>query len=362
MLELIPKIPAYMAMRRFGWPTLLPLNLVFSVTYRCNSRCRTCNIWRHVGASAAPGDELALDECERIFASIGRSPYYLTFSGGEPFLRRDLADVVAIAYHHCRPSVITIPTNGLLAPRIPGQVEKILEACPAANVIVNVSVDSIGAEHDAIRGVKGSFDSALRTLEGLRSLKHPRLVTGLHTVVSRFNVDRLPEIYDHLAQVGPESLITEVAEERLELGTMGTEITPSVAEYDQAAKFLIARAREQRASGFARVTRAFRLQYYGLAARTLAERRQVLPCYAGFASGHISPDGDVWTCCTRAEPLGNLREAGYNFPKVWRGEKAAALRRSIKRGECYCPMANASYTNMLLDPKTMLKVSRTAVG
>jgi MoaA/NifB/PqqE/SkfB family radical SAM enzyme len=106
----------------------------------------------------------------------------------------------------------------------------------------------------------------------------------------------------------------------------------------------------------ARVTQAFRAEYYQLAKRILFERRQVIPCYAGWASGHIAPNGDVWSCCIRAESVGNLREHSYDMRPVWFGTRMAALRRSIRNRECACPMANASYSNMLLDLPTIMRV------
>jgi len=75
------------------------------------------------------------------------------------------------------------------------------------------------------------------------------------------------------------------------------------------------------------------------------------------ASAQIAPNGDVWTCCIRAESVGNLREHDYDFRAVWRSAQADELRRSIKAGECYCPLANASYTNMLCHPPTLSAVA-----
>jgi MoaA/NifB/PqqE/SkfB family radical SAM enzyme len=369
MLALAARLPAYVASRRLVRPEMLPLNVVVSASYRCNSRCGTCNVWRTDNAAPFGHDDghdepdLSLDELDRIFASLGHAPYYLTFSGGEPFLRQDLVEIVASGYRHCQPGAITIPTNGLLPDRIPGAVESILRAAPRAQVIVNLSLDGLEQEHDRIRGVPGNWGRAMRTLEGLRTLKrYPNFVLGIHTVVSRFNVDRLPEIAAGLMALRPDSYITEVAEERVELGTMGAEITPSAEQYAVAARVLIEQVHAHRASGFARITQGFRAQYYGLASRILAERRQVIPCYAGWASAHIAPNGDVWTCCTRAERVGNLRAARYDFPTVWRSSRANELRGSIRRGECACPMANASYTNMLLDPPTLARVVWGAVG
>jgi hypothetical protein len=110
-------------------------------------------------------------------------------------------------------------------------------------------------------------------------------------------------------------------------------------------------------NGVSRITQAFRDRYYDLVKRTLVEKRQVIPCLAGVASAQIAPNGDVWTCCIRAESVGNLREHGYDFRSVWSSAHASELRRSIKAGECYCPLANASYTNMLCHPPTLSAVA-----
>src|SRR5260370_7725458 len=80
-------------------------------------------------------------------------------------------------------------------------------------------------------------------------------------------------------------------------------------------------------------------------------------CLAGIAWAQIAPNGDVWTCCIRAESVGNLREHEYDFRAVWTTAQAAELRRSIKAGECYCPLANASYTNMLCHTPTLTSVA-----
>jgi hypothetical protein len=75
------------------------------------------------------------------------------------------------------------------------------------------------------------------------------------------------------------------------------------------------------------------------------------------ASAQIAPNGDVWTCCVRAQSMGNLRDHDYDFGSVWRTGKAGQLRRSIKAGECHCPLANAAYTNMLTHTPTVTKVA-----
>jgi MoaA/NifB/PqqE/SkfB family radical SAM enzyme len=355
VLQLLPLLPQYMSFRRLGKPKRLPFNLVVSLSYRCNSRCKTCNIWRK------SAEELSTDEWREVFAKIGTTPYYLTFSGGEPFLRDDIVEIVSAACKLCKPTIITIPTNALMSRAIPQRAEEILQAAQGTQVGINISLDGVGQEHDVIRGVEGSYEKALDTYHSLQALNYPNLTLSIHTVVSRFNAQRIPEIHKELSKLTPHSYISEIAEERVELGTIGMDIAPSPEEYSTIADFLITQIKNGRFSGLAKITQAFRMQYYDLVKSILFEERQVIPCYAGFASGHIAPDGDIWACCTRAEPLGNLRETDYDFAPIWFGERADAMRRSIAAGECYCPMANVAYSNMLFHPPTVLRVARQAL-
>jgi MoaA/NifB/PqqE/SkfB family radical SAM enzyme len=352
MLSLIPRLPLYWTFRRFGWPHMLPFSIVVSVSFRCNSKCKTCDVWRK------PNDDMSVEEWDRVFAKMGPGPLYITFTGGEPFLRADTADMVLSACQHCRPAVVTVPTNGILAKRIIDQVERICAGAPHTQIGINLSLDGIGEEHDQIRKVPGNWKKALETWGALKELqtRHKNLVLTTHTVVSKFNLHRFFEIYAGLQFLEPDSYITEVAEERVELDTVGWNITPDPDDYAPVADFLSQQARLRPVHGLARVTQAFRSAYYQLAKRILYERRQVIPCYAGWASGHIAPNGDIWSCCIRAEPVGNLRQHGYDIRPIWFGERMAGMRKSIYAGECACPMANASYANMLLHPPTVARV------
>jgi MoaA/NifB/PqqE/SkfB family radical SAM enzyme len=303
---------------------------------------------------------MTVPEWDRVFESLGRAPYWFTFSGGEPTLRKDLPDMVASAYRHCRPGIINIPTNGIQWKTIPARIERVLEAAPKSEVIINLSLDGVGLKHDEVRGVRSNWDHAMKTYAGLKELKrrHSHLTLGIHTVISNFNVDSFPQLCEYVQrELKPDSYITEIAEERVELDTVGLGITPTAEKYTVAIDALLESMRDQKLTGVAAVTQAFRRQYYEIVKRTLREHRQVIPCMAGVASAQIAPNGDVWTCCIRAQSMGNLRDHDYDFGTVWRTGKAKELRRSIKAGECYCPLANAAYTNMLTHPPTVAKVT-----
>jgi MoaA/NifB/PqqE/SkfB family radical SAM enzyme len=207
----------------------------------------------------------------------------------------------------------------------------------------------------------------MRTYAGLKALKgrYKNFTLGVHTVISNFNVDEFDNIRSFvLNELKPDNFISEIAEERVELDTVGMGITPPIQKYQPVIERLQEDIRSaEYDSVIERVTQAFRDNYYDIVKRTLVEKRQIIPCLAGIASAQIAPNGDVWTCCIRAESVGNLREHNYDFGSVWRTAKADELRRSIKAGECYCPLANASYTNMLCHVPTVTKVGlRVATG
>ncbi len=349
LLSRIPNFHRYYHAAVGGAP--YPVNVTISLLYSCNSRCSTCNVYEK------RVENLTVEEYKKIFANLGRAPYWFTFSGGEPFLRRDIVEVVKAAYDYCRPGIINIPTNGSLYKVIPGRVREMIDYCKDSDIIINLSLDEIGEAHDKIRGFPGNWERAMHTYKALYDLREaPNFTLGIHTVISNFNVDRFQQIYKELIRLEPDSYITEIAEERVELGTMEEPITPSLEKYAGAIDFLVGEMKKSSPQGVARIAQAFRLEYYAMVKKYLSRGEQIIPCFAGITSCQIAPDGDVWPCCIRADSMGNLREHDYDFKKIWNSRSAAKIRKSIKKRECACPLANASYTNLLVSPKSMTKV------
>ncbi len=350
MISLLFKMIGFWLMKHIGFPRILPVSYTVSLLYSCNSRCSTCNVWKKKARN------FSVEEYAKTFKKIGRAPYWITFSGGEPFLRRDITEIVTAIYKASRPRIINIPTNGILTSAIVEKTAAIARACPKSQIIINISLDGLESQHDEIRNVPGNYKKALSTLRRLKALRIKNLAVGIHTVISRFNVHSFPAIASGLMRLEPDSYITEIAEERVELDTMGMQITPSLVEYKSAIDYLIHSIKNTRYKGMNKITMAFRIEYYNLVKRIMRDERQVLPCYSGIASVQISPDGDLWSCCVKANPLGNLRKNNYNFRKIWFDHEAEMERRSIHKKECWCPLANAAYTNMLMDFPTLTRV------
>jgi MoaA/NifB/PqqE/SkfB family radical SAM enzyme len=359
-LPLVARLAGYRVAHATGRMQQLPINLTVSVTYSCPSRCLTCDIWQK------KVDDLNVDEYGRLFPSLKKVPIWVTVSGGDQFVRSDLDEIVRLIRVQIEPTIINIPMNGVITERIFTLLPKICANSVGSQLVLNLSVDEIGEEHDRLRGADRNYEKLLLVADLIKDLKktYDHIVLGVHTVISKHNVHRIPEIARQArATFQPDSYITEVAENRVELKTIDKDITPSAEEYRRAVTTLKDYIRTNRSKHpVARLVESLRLDYYDLAAQILEEKRQVIDCYAGWASAHLAPDGHVWGCCVRAESVGNVRDHGYDFGEVWFGRAADAFRASVKNKECACPLANASYTNMLLEPKTLARVAANMMG
>jgi MoaA/NifB/PqqE/SkfB family radical SAM enzyme len=308
-----------------------------------------------------------LDEYERIFKSIGHAVIWYTLSGGEPFLREDIVEIAALIKKYSNPKILIIPTNAILTRSIKKDVEEILKiTAPGTTLIVNLSLDGIGADHDQIRGIKGNFERFQETFFEIKELKksyRDSLEVGVHSVVSRFNVEKILDLFSYVRKtLEPDSYISEIAENREELLNTGDLITPDIGLYEQTIRPLQQELRESllRNRGLTGMIQAFRLRYYDYVITEMREQRRIIPCHAGQVSAQISPWGDVWPCCIlayRAE-MGNLRDFDLDFNRLWHAEKAVQVRQQVKNGDCFCPMANVHYTNMVLSPTAMIDVIR----
>ena len=139
----------------------LQLESVFLfVTSTCNSLCRTCFYWDELNS----GRDLTFDQIERISATTPKF-HKLWISGGEPFLRKELAEIIELFYVNNGVRHINLPTNGLLPQKVETVIDQVLARCPELAVDLNFSLDGLANTHDAIRGVPNNFQKTLATIE-----------------------------------------------------------------------------------------------------------------------------------------------------------------------------------------------------
>jgi len=127
MKEIVPKIIGY-RLSRFGLiKPPMPVNFTISITNMCNSKCKTCNVWRiYKDNPKARERELSIDEIEKIFKSIGHT-YFFNISGGEPFMRNDFPEIIDLGCKYLTPKIIHTPTNALMPERIEKTTEEIMK-------------------------------------------------------------------------------------------------------------------------------------------------------------------------------------------------------------------------------------------
>lgn len=347
------------------------MTLTYSVTAACQSRCKTCQIGAMFCQDPSRSQkDLKLDEIEKIFKTM-KPVYFFNISGGEPFLREDLPEIVALACKYLKPRIIHTPTNAILSDKIVRNTDKIIQIVrdydKKVPVTVKPSIDGIGDKHDEIRGVKGNFKYLLKTIEGLKKLeeKYDNFHLELGTVISNYNINDLDEIEDYVYSLGVESYRNEVAECRAEFFNLGDKITPPAEVYQRLIKDFAKKVEENigKKKKLARTTEAMRVIYYELAGKIMKEKRQVIPCYAGVSNVHINYDGGVWPCTVLGyeKELGNLRDYDYDFQKLWYSDKAKEIRSFIKSKKCACPLANQAYSNELMHLPTLFKAGVKAI-
>jgi MoaA/NifB/PqqE/SkfB family radical SAM enzyme len=352
VMHLAARLPLYHLQRSLGASWLLPASYTVSVLHECNSRCKTCRVYQR------PVRPMTAKQIERFARSVDQPALWLTVTGGEPFLRADLDEVVDLMVRHLGVRVVTLPTNGSLPGRLVA-LERLASAWPARRFVVNLSLDELGPRHDELRGHPGVWSLALESLAELRRLQRQRanITVGIHTVISRFNEDRFPAICDALLALAPDSYIVEVAGQRAELGNDQLEILPSAEGWRAAIAHLGERLARAPASRMGRLVRPLRAAYYRDVDRQLSGRAAAAPCFAGTASCHILPDGEVVACGVRSQRLGHLAATGYSFPAIWRGPEARQARRAIAAQGCRCTLANQAYLRLALDPAALMRIA-----
>ncbi len=324
--------------RVFSKAGAAPLYFVFFVTTKCNARCRHCLLGNE---DVATTNDLSIDEIEKVSAGMDDFLFLLP-TGGEPFLRKDLSEIVHIFYKNNKIKNAVIPTNGGLGQRVIDTTLQILDKCPDLELGVDVSIDGLGEVHNDIRQVPGLFDKTVWTFKQLRKLEkeYSNLNVNVESTVSSYNQDNLPKLYRYLV-------------DELKVDTVFTLLTRrkpkesaakyfDIAKYEQYAETLEHDIKNRVLTGyynfpFCDVINAKRIVRHRLIAKVVKENKYQIPCYAGSLGGAMFSNGDILPCELLTDhKLGNVRDYDYNFKAVWFNKKADDARKFIKETKCFC--------------------------
>lgn len=328
-----------------------PIQLTFFITRRCNAHCPFCFYLKE--EREAGGTELTLEEIGAVSTSMGRL-LWLAFSGGEVYLRQDLADISRIFYKNNKPTIMLFSTNGLLPGLIKEKTEEILESCPQSVVVVKLSLDGLGGAHDALRGVSGSFDKLIKTYELLSPLlrKYPNFELGINTVFCAQNQDNIEGIFQFVQ--GMRHVRTHTLS--LIRGQLKEESLRDVDlhKYHRLTQWLEQNLKQKKAHyrfPGARVKSAQDILQRRLIYRTAVKQKRLLPCYAGRLNLVLTESGKVYPCELSNQELGNVKEYDFDVGKVLESERANRLIRAIDKQRCYCTHECYMMTNILFNPR-----------
>jgi MoaA/NifB/PqqE/SkfB family radical SAM enzyme len=306
-----------------------PVDAVVAVTYRCDSRCNMCNIWQ-----LPPGDELEPEQ----FRKLPRTLRDINITGGEPFLRDDLVEIVRIVDERCGHPRIVISTNGFERRRIAHAAPGLLSI--GRNVGLAISLDGIGEKHDEIRGIRGGFDKVVETLKQLRTIGYRNVRVAF--TAQKNNVKHLGAVYDLSRQFGFQ-FTTSVAQNSDFYFSTAENLT--VDPLELSAELAYVMRKELLSFSPKRWLRAY--FYAGVLAYNVS-RERILPCRAGRDSFFTDPAGFLYPCLTLNKSMGNVRAQA--FDEIWEGATAEKVRSEVDLCRQPCWMICTARTAMMRRP------------
>lgn len=289
------------------------LNGTVIVTYRCNARCTMCNRYK---APSKQEEEISIETIKKL-----PKMYFTNITGGEPFIREDLADIVRELYK--KSDRIVISTNGFFTDRI----LKLCEEFP--NVGIRISIEGLEQTNNEIRGLENGFNRGYTTLKKLVEMKHPDVGFGM-TVQDR-NAKDLVALYDLSNELNMEFATASLHNSFYFVEAKNIiHDRPMVAqEFENLINKLLNSNSPKK---------WFRAYFnHGLINYIYGQKR-LLPCDMAFDTFFIDPYGDVMPCngTKCKEVMGNLNEQSWD--ELWNSEKAEKVRNVVRHCSRNCWM------------------------
>jgi MoaA/NifB/PqqE/SkfB family radical SAM enzyme len=259
-------------------------------------------------------EEIGVDVYEKL-------PFMGTVNvtGGEPFLREDIEDVVSVLRKKAHRLVIS--SNGFFTDRILKLFEK------RKDIGIRISIEGLPGANDELRGIKDGFDHGIRTLIELHHMGVKDIGFGI--TVSDRNAEDMIELYRLSRMMG------------LEFATAAVHNSFYFHKYDNRFEHpdeAVAEFRKLIAELLAspRVKDWFRAYFnYGLI-NYIKGNPRLLPCEMGYNSFFLDPGGEIYPCNVMEESMGNLSDK--TFEEIWKSPEAETIRARVGSCEKNCWM------------------------
>jgi MoaA/NifB/PqqE/SkfB family radical SAM enzyme len=337
-----------------------PAILNILVTSVCDMRCTHCFFTEELNDAPRKKMQMTTREMEMVSETLGGNLGVLVLAGGEPFTRKDLPEIARAFYTNNHLESLYITSNGQIQKRIFPDIARILRECPRLNVTVALGIDGLKPQHEKIRQKPGSWDIVLDTARELQNMQceFPRLDVQTCTCFMNSNQNSIFEWYDFLKyELKPDKInfnyIRPPAADPRELDIDGALYARLGAKIEEDSRSGAIKNHYAGETGFFKA--ALDVYMHGLIAKTRETRQAQLTCYAGSAGGVIYDEGTV-SSCEILGPVGNLREHGWNFQKLWQSAAMQARRKEAADG-CFCTHeSNCYYPSLPFNPAHLVQI------
>ena len=309
-----------------------PFKLNFAITWKCNLKCKTCNIWMKNSLK-----ELKLNEIEEF---VKKNPYFswVSLTGGEPFMRTDFWEIVELFKKYSPLSILNIPTNGTLTEKVEKDVRQILKL-KIPYVVVTISLDGDRKTNDCIRGINGAFDMAISTFKILREIskRNKRLKLLFAYTISPFNVGRFEEAYD---EVKKEIEDVSIYDFHINIFHYSTHYYSndniSIGSFRNYKKLLLREIGKilKMKNNLNDPLSFIEAEYLKFATKFINTEKVPLPCKSLLTSIFLDPEGNMYPCTIWNVRLGNIRNSDYQLKKILTKEKTEKFLSVINNKRC----------------------------
>ncbi|MBH76604.1 MAG: hypothetical protein CL897_00015 [Dehalococcoidia bacterium] len=333
--------------------------LIFYVTNRCNFRCEFCFYYAEIEKGRKP-NELSLEEIEKFTGKLGPL-LQLSLTGGEPFIRKDFAELTNIFVRNCDPRYITIPTNASLTDRMMRFLEEVLPRHPNNYFRLTFSIDGIEDDHDQARSMSGSYSKIQRSYEAISPLRatFPNLVLDANSVFTARSEGKILETMRRLnSDFQFDNLSITYARGDVKDPSLKTDSRDKYIEVNDYLES-IRRTKENRLLYplWRGVRDVSRQNLIG----TVFDDEFVTPCVAGKKLLVISETGEVHPCEILDSSMGNLRDVNFNVRELMDRNENKRLVNWIKDSKCKCSFECALAANVVWNASQYPKIAASSV-
>lgn len=311
----------------------------------------------HMAKSRGADKELAVEEYEKISKSI-RVSNILGISGGEPFLRNDLAEIVKVIYKNCSPLVVDLPTNGYFVESILKQTEDMAKYCKNMVIDLQLSIDGPEEVHNEIRGLKDGFSKIREAYKGLVALrsKYKNLRVKACVVYSHYNQDHMEELFDILDKDFKDL-------DRIVFSVVHGSVSNKEAfdfDWDKYFKIcgkirqtVVAKSITDFHSIF---TIALRIAKNDFLKEVLETKDMYKKCGAGKKVIVVNETGEVFPCEPLWHSVGNLRSSNYDLDRILNSPEMRKFNEKIIKEKCNCHWGLPLSNTLIYKPKYYPKI------